>query len=146
MTAQLTPRISVSPQIAPGDIPGLAAAGFTTIINNRPDGEAADQPTGAAMAAAAAAAGLTYVAIPVDHAGIGPAQVQAMADALAAAPGPVLAYCRSGTRSTHLWALAEASRGVTAESLVEAAAGGGYDIRMMTPVLRQMAASKTQGG
>lgn len=138
MTAQLTPHISVSPQIAPEDIPALAAAGFVAIINNRPDGESAGQPAGGEIEAAAKAAGMAYTAIPVDHSGISPAQVQAMADALAAAGGPVLAYCRSGTRSTHLWALAEASRGAEVAGLVSAAADAGYDIRTMTPVLRQL--------
>jgi len=145
MTAQLTPHISVSPQISPDDVPRLAAAGFVTIINNRPDGEANDQPPGAEIEAAAKAAGLRYVAIPVDHAGIGPDQLKAMAEALAAADGPVLAYCRSGTRSTHLWALAEASRGTDPAGLVSAAAGAGYDIAMMVPVLRQLAAGHAQG-
>jgi uncharacterized protein (TIGR01244 family) len=141
MVILLTPQVAVAPQIAAADIPGLAAQGFRLIINNRPDGEAPGQPSGAEIEAAAAAAGMSYLAIPVDHAGLGPHQLKAMADALAAADGPVLAYCRSGTRSTHLWALAEASRGTAAETLVEAAAAGGYDIRAMTPVLRQLAAT-----
>jgi uncharacterized protein (TIGR01244 family) len=144
MVAQLTPQISVAPQITATDVPALAAAGFRLIINNRPDGETPDQPPGHSLEAAAHAAGLAYRAIPVDHTGIGPEQVQAMAAALAAADGPVLAYCRSGTRSTHLWALAEASRGTAAETLVEAAAAGGYDIRAMTPMLRQLAAAAPQ--
>ena len=145
MTAKLTPKISVSPQIAPQDVAALAAAGFVAIINNRPDDEAAGQPAGAEIEAAAKAAGMSYVAIPVDHSGIGPHQLKAMADALAGATGPVLAYCRSGTRSTHLWALAEASRGANVAELVSAAAGAGYDIAMMTPVLRQLAAGHEQG-
>jgi uncharacterized protein (TIGR01244 family) len=138
MTAQLTPKVSVAPQIAPEDVPALAAAGFVAIINNRPDGESMGQPSGAEIEAAAKAAGMRYTAIPVDHSGIGAAQVQAMADALAAAGGPVLAYCRSGTRSTHLWALAEAKGGAAVDGLVSAAAGAGYDISMMVPVLRQL--------
>jgi uncharacterized protein (TIGR01244 family) len=139
MVIPLTPHLAVAPQIAPQDIPGIAAQGFQLIINNRPDDEAPGQPGGQAIAAAAAAAGLAYHAIPVDASGITPEQVRAMAAALAAADGPVLAFCRSGTRSTHLWALAEASRGTAAETLVEAAAAGGYDIRAMIPVLRQLA-------
>lgn len=117
----------------------FAGQGFTTIINNRPDGEAPGQPSGALIEAAARAAGMGYVAIPIDHNGFGPAQVVAMVDAIAAAPGPVLAYCRSGTRSTHLWALAEASCGTEPMSLIEAAAGAGYDIAMMAGTLRQLA-------
>ncbi len=140
MTAPLSPTVSVSPQIAPEDCAALASQGFTTIINNRPDGEDPGQPSGAAIEAAAHAAGMGYVAIPVDHTGFGPAQVVAMVDAIAAAPGPVLAYCRSGTRSTHLWALAEASCGADPMSLINAAQGAGYDIAMMAGTLRQLAA------
>lgn len=140
MVAFLSPTVSVSPQIAPEDCAAFAAQGFTTIINNRPDDEAPGQPSGALIEAAARAAGLGYVAIPIDHTGFGPAQVVAMVDAMAAAPGPVLAYCRSGTRSTHLWALSEASCGADTMALIEAAAGAGYDIAMMAGTLRQLAA------
>jgi uncharacterized protein (TIGR01244 family) len=139
MFIALTPAVSVAPQIAPGDCAAARAAGFTTIVNNRPDGEAAGQPAGDAIAAACAEAGLAYVAIPVGAAGIGPDEITAMAAALAAAPGPVLAFCRSGTRSTHIWALAEASRGVDAFGLVEAAAAGGFDIGGLLPTLRRLA-------
>ena len=102
-------RISVAPQILPEEVSDIAALGFVAIINNRPDGEEMGQPEGDAIAAAAADAGLSYTAIPVTHAGVSSEMVEAMADAIAAADGPVLAYCRSGTRSCNLWALAEAS-------------------------------------
>ncbi|WP_416909257.1 MAG: TIGR01244 family sulfur transferase [Polymorphobacter sp.] len=139
MVAPLSPTVSVSPQIAPEDCSSLAAQGFTTIINNRPDDEAPGQPSGAMIEAAARASGMGYVAIPIDHNGFGPDQVVAMVDAIAAAPGPVLAYCRSGTRSTHLWALAEASCGTDPMSLIEAAAAAGYDIAMMAGTLKHLA-------
>ncbi len=131
--------VSVAPQIAPEDVPGLAAAGFKAIVNNRPDGEDFAQPDGAAIAAAAQAAGLAYTAIPVTQAGFSAVQVEAMADALAAAGGPVLAYCRSGTRSCNLWALAEASRGGDPAELTAKAAGAGYDISGIRPLLDQLA-------
>lgn len=131
--------VSVAPQIAPEDVPGLAAAGFKAIVNNRPDGEDFAQPEGAAIAAAAQAAGLAYTAIPVTQAGFSAVQVEAMADALAAAGGPVLAYCRSGTRSCNLWALAEASRGGDPAELTAKAAGAGYDISGIRPLLDQLA-------
>jgi uncharacterized protein (TIGR01244 family) len=140
MVAILSPTVSVSPQIDPEDCAGFAANGCTTIINNRPDDEAPGQPSGAMIEAAAKAAGMGYVAIPIDHTGFGPEQVVAMVDAIAASPGPVLAYCRSGTRSTHLWALAEASCGADPMSLINAAAEAGYDIMMMAGTLRQLAA------
>ncbi len=140
MFIRLTPALAVAPQIAPEDCAAARAEGFTTVINNRPDGEAPGQPAGAAIAAACSEAGLAYVAIPVGAAGIGEGEITAMAAALAAAPGPVLAYCRSGTRSTHLWALAEASRGSDADALIDAAGAGGYDIGGLLPALRRLAA------
>lgn len=128
-----TPRtidahIAVAPQIDPADLADLAAAGFTAIVNNRPDGEDAGQPTGAAIAAAAAAAGLRYTAIPVTQAGFSHPQIDAMAQALAAAPGRVLAYCRSGTRSCNLWALAAVKAGAHPDAAMAKAAAAGYDL------------------
>ena len=131
--------ISVAPQILPEEVAGLAAAGFTAIVNNRPDGEDDGQPEGDAVARAAAAAGLSYVAIPVTHAGFSGAQVEAMAEAMAAAGGPVLAYCRSGTRSCNLWALAAASAGGDPGELTAKAAGAGYDITGIRPLLDTLA-------
>ncbi|NIJ21466.1 uncharacterized protein (TIGR01244 family) [Sphingomonas naasensis] len=131
--------ISVAPQITPEQIPDIAAAGFTAIVNNRPEGEELGQPTGAEVRAAAEAAGLGYAEIPVTHAGFSATQVEAMAKALAAAPGPVLAYCRSGTRSCNLWALAEASRGGDPAALTGKAAGAGYDISGIRPLLDALA-------
>jgi uncharacterized protein (TIGR01244 family) len=97
-------------QIAPGDVAGLARAGVVMIVNNRPDGEEAGQPAGAAIEAAAQAAGLAYRHIPVAGQ-ISPAQVEAMVEALdAAGEGKVLAFCRSGRRSAILWSLASARR------------------------------------
>lgn len=119
--------ISVSPQLAPADLAGLRAAGFTTIINNRPDGEAPDQPNSAEMATAAAAAGLAYHYIPLGRDGVSPEMVAETADAIAASAGPVLAFCRSGTRSTTLWALSQAGR-LPADEIVAEAAGAGYDV------------------
>ncbi len=124
---RINDEISVSPQIAPADLDGLRAAGFTTVINNRPDGEAPDQPDSAAMAAAAAAAGLAYHYIPLGRDGVSPEMVEETANAIAASAGPVLAFCRSGTRSTTLWALSQAGR-LPADEIVALAAGAGYDV------------------
>jgi uncharacterized protein (TIGR01244 family) len=85
---------------------------------------------------------MRYVAIPVTHAGFSEWQVEAMADALASASGPVLAYCRSGTRSTLLWALAQASRGAEPETLAAQAAQAGYDIGSVRPLVDMLAARK----
>lgn len=135
MIRTIDSKVSVAPQIAPEQMPDIAAAGFVAIVNNRPDDEEPGQPSGAAIQAAAEAAGLAYTAIPVTHAGFGHGQLDAMRAALDAADGPVLAYCRSGTRSCNLWALAEAKAGGDSAELVEKAAGAGYDLSGIRPTL-----------
>jgi len=128
MFRRIDDRMTVSPQITPADVADAAAHGFTLIVNNRPDGEQPGQPAGAEIAAAAAAAGLNYVAIPITPGGFGEDQITAMRDALESASGPVLGYCRSGARSTFLWALARARLGDAPATLVAKAAAAGYDI------------------
>ena len=130
---QLDSTTFVSGQIAPDDV---AALGVTTIINNRPDGEEPGQPTSDAIEAAARAAEIDYRHIPVAG-GISQPQVAQMADALAQAKGPVLAFCRSGTRSTYLWALARARLGDDAEDLTAKAAAAGYDLSPVRAFLAQ---------
>jgi sulfide:quinone oxidoreductase len=132
---KLTDRISVSPQILPGEMADLEAAGFRSVINNRPDGEASEQPTSAEMAQAAAAHGLAYRNLPVVPGRYEPALVDAMAQALQEMPAPVLAFCRTGTRSTTLWAL-QAARHAEVESLLATAAQAGYDLAALAPRLR----------
>jgi len=128
MFRKLDDSISVAGQIAPEDVAAAATQGFTFIINNRPDDEQPGQPSGAEMEAAARAAGLGYAAIPITHTGFSDDQVTAMADALESAPGPVLAFCRSGTRSTFVWALARGRAGDDIDALSAKAAGAGYDL------------------
>lgn len=135
MFRALTDRILASPQITVDDVSEAAARGVGLIINNRPEDESADQTPGDAIEAAARSAGIDYVAIPVTHAGFSEGQVKAMAAALASTDKPILAYCRSGTRSTLLWALAESSRGKSPHALSAAAAQAGYDV---TPVRAMM--------
>ena len=135
MFRTLDSTISVFGQIEPEDVAAAKAQGFTAIINNRPDDEQPGQPTGAEIEAAAKAAGMDYVAIPVDHSGFNEGQVAAMADALQKAQGPVLAFCRSGTRSTYLWALARHRLGDDGEQLIAKAANAGYDLSAIRPVL-----------
>ncbi|MBI0475812.1 TIGR01244 family phosphatase [Sphingomonas sp. MA1305] len=134
-------RISVAPQIAPDDLAAIRAAGFVAIVNNRPDEEEAGQPSGEAIRVAAEAQGLAYTAIPVTHAGFSHPQLDAMAAALVAADGPVLAYCRSGTRSCNLWALAAAKAGRDPEVLVQQARAAGYDLGGLRPTLDALAAA-----
>lgn len=134
----VTDHFSVSPQIEPEDISSLREQGFVLVINNRPDGEEPGQPLGAEIAAAAEAAGLAYRAIPVAG-GFSEPQAVAMAEALAGAGGPVFAFCRSGTRSTLLWALAQASRGADPVMLADAAAGAGYDVAPVRAAMTALA-------
>jgi len=124
---RINDHISVSGQIQPADVSALKAAGFTTIINNRPEGESPDQPAGADIEAAARAAGLDYVAIPLGRDGVTPDMVEKTKAALAGSAGPVFAFCRSGTRSTTLWALSQAGEMDGAE-IISQAAGAGYDM------------------
>ena len=135
MFRTLDPSISVFGQIEPEDVAAAKAQGFTAIINNRPDNEQPGQPAGAEIEAAAKAAGLDYVAIPVDHSGFNEGQIAAMAEALEKAPGPVLAFCRSGTRSTFLWAFARHRLGDDGEQLIAKAANAGYDLSPIRPIL-----------
>jgi uncharacterized protein (TIGR01244 family) len=117
----------VAGQILPEQMPQLAAQGVTMIVNNRPDDEEPGQPPGESIRAAAEAAGIDYRFIPVAG-GISEAAVEAMAQALQA-EGTTLAFCRSGTRSAYLWALAKSRLGAPAEELARQAADAGYDLR-----------------
>lgn len=131
----LTDHLRVTEQIAPSDLAVLAAQGVRSIINNRPDGEGADQPASAALAAAASAAGLAYRHIPVVPGQLKDAQVDAFATALAELPGPVLAFCRTGTRAASLWAL-HAARTLPPEEVLQRAAEAGYDLSVLRPRLQ----------
>lgn len=143
MFRKVTETLFVSPQIEVADVTAASELGVRLIVNNRPEGESADQVPGDEIAAAARAQGMDYIAIPVTHAGFAEGQVRAMADALAGAQGPVLAYCRSGTRSTLLWALAEASRGGNPSAIAAKAAEAGYDITPVRAAVDMLAAGRT---
>ena len=129
---RLDERPFVAGQIRPEDMPAIKATGVTAIVNNRPDGEEPGQPTAAEIEEAAQAAGLSYRHVPMAG-GLSAGLVQGMAEALDDADGPVLAFCRSGTRSTYLWALAEAQRGTDGDDLIRKAAAAGYDL---SPIAR----------
>ena len=142
MFRKITDQVFASPQIGLDEVAVAKAMGVVLIVNNRPEGESDDQTPGGEIEAAATAAGIDYLAIPVTHAGFSQAQVTAMAEALAGAQGPVLAYCRSGTRSTLLWALAEASRGGQPTVIAAKAAEAAYDISPVRAVVDMLAAGK----
>ena len=125
---RVTDDFTTAPQISLADVAEAARQGYRTIINNRPDGEAEGQPTSAEMAAAAAAAGLAYHHIPVTG-GPTPAQVEQTQALLAEAEAPVLAFCRSGTRSIVTWSLSQANAGEKSRSeLIALGRGAGYDL------------------
>ncbi|SDD65447.1 sulfide:quinone oxidoreductase [Paracoccus isoporae] len=128
-------RISVSPQIEPGDVAELAAQGYRSIICNRPDGEEAGQPDHAQIAAAAEEAGLTFVTLPVTPGQMNAALVAEFGAAMEQLPTPVLAYCRSGTRSATAWALSQSGRKGRDEILL-AARQAGYDLSGIAGALR----------
>ena len=128
-----------SPQVTPAEISEAAAMGIALVVNNRPDGEATDQPPGGDIEAAARAAGMDYMEIPIGGSGFSEPQVQALQEALASAQGPVLGYCRSGTRSTLLWSLAQARGGASPDQIAEAAAVAGYDVSPVRPAMDMFA-------
>jgi uncharacterized protein (TIGR01244 family) len=124
-------RLSVSPQLSIADVAKAKAMGFRTLINNRPDGEAPDQPTSAEIEAAAKAAGLNYLYIPVR--GISPDVAEQACAAIESSEGPVLAFCRSGNRSISCYSLGKHMQGHDRDELVATAAGAGYDLSNVIP-------------
>lgn len=139
MFRALDDKIMVSPQIPLEAIDAARDRGVTLIVNNRPDGEDPAAPQGDEIEAAARAAGLDYVAIPVTHSGFSANQVLAMRAALDNAAGKVLAYCRSGTRSTLLWSLAEAQAGRPLDDISRLAANAGYDTSPVRALMETLA-------
>ncbi|MEL6486996.1 MAG: TIGR01244 family sulfur transferase [Pseudomonadota bacterium] len=136
---ELSDTFLASPQITLADIEVAKEAGISMIVNNRPDGEDPTAPQDKDMAAAAEAAGLGYVAIPIGHSGFSEPQIDQIITAMQEADGPVLAYCRSGTRSTLLWALAEAKSGKEPDTIAHAAMAAGYDVSPIRPMLDMLA-------
>ena len=125
---RVTDDLSVAPQISVADVQEAAAQGFKTIINNRPDGEADDQPSSGEIEAAAKAAGLAYHHLPV-RGGPTPEQVETTGRLMSEVAKPVLAFCRSGTRSIVTWSLSEATNGSRSrDELVGLGREAGYDL------------------
>jgi uncharacterized protein (TIGR01244 family) len=133
---RINDHISVSGQIQPEDVATLKDLGFSTIINNRPEGESPDQPDGADIEAAVKAAGLQYHAIPLGRDGVNPDLIARTKAALEGSDGKVFAFCRSGTRSTTLWALSQAGE-APAEEIISQAAEAGYDMSHLAGYLGQ---------
>jgi uncharacterized protein (TIGR01244 family) len=135
----------VSPQITPADVTLAAKEGFGLIVNNRPDGEAPGQPSSAEIKAAAQAAGLAYVHIPVDGRGMSMSHISALKKALSDAENAkILAYCRSGMRSTFVRAYMQAAQGRAIDEMIAEAAAAGYDISGHAQALETLRANASE--
>jgi uncharacterized protein (TIGR01244 family) len=135
---RLTPDYAVAPQIDVADLAAIKAAGFVMVIDNRPDGEIYDELQSDSMAAAAQAAGLQFVANPVFPGDFNPDLVARQRAAVAAAGGPVLAYCASGNRSTVVWELMNAGK-IPTDEMLAIAARHGYAHEPLRPLIESYA-------
>ena len=135
---QITPRYTVSPQISAEDMAEIAAAGFTTVICNRPDSEVPPSHQATAIRAAAEAAGLRFEVLELTHQTMTPENVARQAEMIDDSDGPVLAYCASGTRCSVVWALGQAHR-MTPDEILAATSAAGYQLDNLRPALEQMA-------
>ena len=130
----ITPDYAVSPQIEPADIPEIAAAGFRTVVCNRPDAEVPAELSAAVMQIAAESAGLRFVVNPVTHQTLNMSMVETQMAALGNSGGPVVAYCASGTRSSIVWSLGMAGQ-MQPDDIISATAKAGYDLGGLRPRL-----------
>lgn len=138
---ELTPGYSVSPQIALEDVQAAADAGITLVICNRPDAEVPPELSHRSMEEAARAAGMAFVYIPVTNESLTLEQVTQQAELLAEADGPVLAYCRSGTRCSIVWAMGKAGE-MPVDEILATTAKAGYQLEGIRPTLETLAAQK----
>ncbi|MBR9842023.1 MAG: TIGR01244 family phosphatase [Rhodobacteraceae bacterium] len=143
-TRKITETYSVAPQISPEDMPALAEAGFTHVLCNRPDEEIPANLHADTMRAAAEAAGLIFVVNPVSNAGMTPENIARQQEVIDTDGARILAYCRSGTRSTFVWGLVNAGR-LAPETILEAAAEAGYDLSPLRPYLEAQSGDGSRG-
>ena len=134
----LAPELSVAGRLDRADIDALAGAGVRTIINNRPDGEDPGQLPAIEARRIAEAHGIAYRHIPITTATLSRADVTAFAAALRETPAPVVAHCRSGTRSALLWALTRMREGADPLSLIAEAAKHGIDIAALPAITARL--------
>ena len=139
---RISPELSVAPQISVQDVGAAAANGFRSIICNRPDQESADQPATAEIQKAALDHGMAFRHIPAVSGQVTDEDAAAFGKALEALPGPVLAYCRSGARSSTMWALARAPK-LSADAILGATQAAGYDLSALRPRLEALSEDKT---
>ncbi|QRF67287.1 TIGR01244 family sulfur transferase [Ponticoccus alexandrii] len=134
----ITDRYHVSPQISPEDAAAIKQAGYTLVIDNRPDGEVPPDFQADAMRVAMEAAGLRFEVLPLTHQTMHADNIMRQSEMIESAEGKVLAYCASGTRSTVVWALGKASD-LGADAVLETAAQAGYNLEGLRPTLRALA-------
>ncbi|MBQ0719569.1 MAG: TIGR01244 family phosphatase [Gammaproteobacteria bacterium] len=127
---KLTPQLHVASQISIADIATIAAQGFKTILNNRPDGEGEGQPMAADIAAAAEQHGIKYIYQPVVGTAISDGDAENFGKNIANNDGPIFAHCRTGTRCTILWMLSQA-KDTSADELLATAAKAGYSLEQV---------------
>lgn len=132
----LSASVSVSPQLRTGDLQELKLRGFRCIVNNRPDNEESGQPGSDELQQEARRLGLDYHAIPVVGDNVADADIDAFRSVLESMAVPLLAFCRSGTRSARLWALSCAAT-TPPDELLAAARNAGYDLAAMRPELEE---------
>jgi uncharacterized protein (TIGR01244 family) len=138
----LDDRVAVAGQLKPGDMAEIAAAGYVAVVNNRPDGEALfGQPRTADLRAAAEAAGLVFLDLPFSGPRATPEQVRAFAGLLAARPGRVVAFCKSGMRSALLWGAAAIASGRSLEEVLAAALQAGQNLEPVGETMVDLAKS-----
>lgn len=133
---RLTPDFAVSPQIGPEHAAEIARAGFKTVICNRPDSENPPELHASRVGPAIAAEGLTFLELPFASRALDADIVVRLREMIEGAEGPVLAYCRSGTRCTNAWALTQAGS-MPPDRIIAAASAAGYNVAGLAPYLRQ---------
>ncbi|SBT18342.1 Beta-lactamase hydrolase-like protein [Marinomonas gallaica] len=134
---ELSPQYFVSPQIEIADLESLKSQGFVVVVNNRPDGEAEDQPCSSEIQVAAEQAGLRYVYNPVDLKRLSSKEVAAQ-DELIKANDKVFAFCRTGTRSSVLWVLAKQEDEMSFVTLVADVMKKGFDLGRCLPAMERL--------
>jgi uncharacterized protein (TIGR01244 family) len=138
----LDERVAVTGQLQPGDMTEIAAAGFVAVVNNRPDGEAMfGQPRTADLQKAAEAAGLVFLDLPFSGPRATADQVRAFARLLAERPGRVVAFCKSGMRSSLLWGAASIAAGQSLDAVLTAAMRAGQNLEPVGETMVALARS-----
>lgn len=131
-------NFAVAPQLPAEAMEAAAKEGFHAVICNRPDDEDAGQPTLDDMSKAATRAGLAFHAVPYDMRTLDRGVIDAFEAAIASADGPVLAYCRSGTRSTIGWCVIQRRAGKSMDEVLSAARSAGYELSAQAPMIEAL--------